>query len=80
SSLIFSLNMLSPRLSRRVFNLRENSRDFPGVFSTLKSTPVVFLVHFQRSKVLPKSHSARFVARRYLATKALSIWFKQKSS
>ncbi|MDE5775936.1 MAG: hypothetical protein K2H67_03535, partial [Treponemataceae bacterium] len=56
-----------PRLPQRVFGLQKYFRYFPRAFSAFKSTFVASLVHFQRSKVLPKPHSARFVVARRAA-------------
>ena len=84
-----------PRLPRRIFNLQKCSRGFPGVFSTLKSapeaslgvfstfgrTPEAFVAVLRTAyRVFFENSRAIFVARRCLATKALSIRFKQKSS
>ena len=49
-------------LSSRIFSLQKHFRCFPRAISAFKSTFVAFLAHFQPSKVLPKPHSARFVA------------------
>ena len=78
---VFGFQKYSRSLARRVFNLREASRDFPGVFSTLKSTPEAFVAVLRTAyRVFFENSRAIFVARRCLATKALSIRFKQKSS
>ena len=89
---IFNPQKCSRSLARRVFNLREASRDFPDVFSTLKSAPKASLGAFSgfgrtpeafvavlrtAYRVFFENSRAIFVARRYLATKALSIRFKK---
>ena len=78
---IFNPQKYSRSLARRVFGFREYSRDFPDVFSTLKSTPEAFVAVLRTAyRVFFENSRAIFVARRCLATKALSIRFKQKSS
>ena len=92
---VFNPQKCSQSLTWRVFNLREYSRGFPGVFSAFKSAPEASLDAFSTFgrppeafvavlrtayRVFFENSRAIFVARRYLATKALSIRFKQKSS